>query len=292
MNAASSHSRRESLLGVGFVLVGATIFPWTSAVVRPVFLVIGPSASSAWRFLIGAVVLLAFTRPRVLKWTRHQWIGAIALGVSTAFMNMSFYQAIARIPLGSAVTIEFLGPLMVAVLGKRSWRHSGFALIAAFGVVALSHPGGGLTLTGGLFAVGAGVGWASYLFASHRVGGSTTGFGGLAVSMMISSLVTLPFSLGSTMILAHHPYVFGRLVIVAIASIVFGFGAELQALRRLKPSIVGVLVSFEPAIAFAVGWILLSERVTGWSLVGLCSVMVAGIGVTLDQARNSEPVPH
>lgn len=292
MNPVVSHSRRESLLGVGFVLMGATIFPWTSAIVQPVFLVIGPSASSAWRFLIGAVVLLAFTRPRVLKWSRHQWVGAIALGVSTAFMNMSFYQAIARIPLGSAVTIEFLGPLLVAVLGKRTWRHSLFALIAGFGVVALSHPGGGLTLEGGLFAVGAGVGWASYLFASHRVGGSTTGFGGLAVSMMISSLVTLPFSMGSTMILAHHPYVFGRLVIVAVASIVFGFGAELQALRRLKPSIVGVLVSFEPAIAFGVGWILLSEHVSGWSLIGLCSVMVAGIGVTLDQARNAEPVPH
>ncbi|MHB1088248.1 MAG: EamA family transporter [Acidimicrobiales bacterium] len=280
------------MLGVGFVLVGATVFPWTSAIVRPVFLVIGPSASSAWRFLIGAVVLLAFTRPRVLQWTRHQWIGALALGVSTAFMNMSFYQAIARIPLGSAVTIEFLGPLLVAVLGKRTWRHSFFALVAGFGVVALSHPGGGLTLEGGLFAVGAGVGWASYLFASHRVGGSTTGFGGLAVSMMISSLVTLPFSLGSTMILAHHPFVFARLVIVAVASIVIGFGAELQALRRLKPSIVGVLVSFEPAIAFGVGWILLSEPITGWSLVGLASVMIAGIGVTLDQARNAEPVPH
>ncbi len=280
------------MLGIGFVLVGATIFPWTSAIVRPVFLVIGPSASSAWRFLIGAVVLLAFTRPRVFQWTRHQWVGAIALGVSTAFMNMSFYQAIARIPLGSAVTIEFLGPLLVAVLGKRTWRHSLFALIAGLGVVALSHPGGGLTLVGGLFAVGAGIGWASYLFASHRVGGSTTGFGGLAVSMMISSLVTLPFSLGSTMILAHHPFVFGRLVIVAVASIVFGFGAELQALRRLKPSIVGVLVSFEPAIAFGVGWVLLSERVTGWSLLGLGSVMIAGIGVTLDQARNPEPVPH
>jgi len=292
LSTIERHSRKESLLGVGFVLVGATIFPWTSAVVRPVFLVIGPSAASAWRFLIGALVLLAFTRPRVLRWTRHQWIGALALGVSTAFMNMCFYQAIARIPLGSAVTIEFLGPLLVAVLGKRSWRHTLFALVAGFGVVALSHPGGGLTLVGGLFAVGAGVGWASYLFASHRVGGSTTGFGGLAVSMTISGIVTLPFSMGSTLILVHHPFVVGRLVIVAVASIVFGFGAELQALRRLKPSIVGVLVSIEPAVAFGIGWFMLSERITLWVLVGLCSVMFAGIGVTLDQARNVELVPH
>ena len=292
MSTDSQRSRKDTLLGAGFVLVGATIFPWTSAVIRPVFTVIGPAASSAWRFLIGALVLLAFTRPRVHRWTRHQWVGAIALGVTTAFMNMCFYQAIARIPLGSAVTIEFLGPFLVAVLGQRSWRHTAFVLLAGFGVVALLHPGGGVTLTGGLFAVGAGTGWASYLFASHRVGGSTTGFGGLAVSMTIASIVTLPFSLGSTMILSHHPLVLGRLAIVAVMSVVFGFGAELQALRRLKPSIVGVLVSFEPAIAFGIGWILLSERITVWVLVGLCSVVLAGIGVTLDQTRSAEPVPH
>ena len=292
MSTTTLRSRRETLFGVGFVLVGATVFPWTSAIVRPVFLVIGPSASSAWRFLIGAVALLIFTRPKIGQWTRHQWIGASALGVSTAFMNMCFYQAIARIPLGSAVTIEFLGPLLVAVLGKRTWRHSLFALVAGFGVIALSHPGGGLTLVGALFAVGAGSGWAMYLFASHRVGGSTNGFEGLAVSMTISSIVTLPFSLGSTMILVHHPFVLGRVAIVAVASIVIGFGAELQALRRLKPSIVGVLVSIEPAIAFLVGWILLSERITVWVLVGLAAVMIAGVGVTLDQSRSAEPVPH
>jgi len=119
-------------------------------------------------------MLLAIARPNVRRFTRHQWIGAFAFGTAVAFMNISFYEAIARIPLGIAVVIEFLGPLLVAALGKRTWRHFGFVLVAGLGVVALSHPGGGLTLVGAFFALAAGAGWATYLFASQRLGGTTT----------------------------------------------------------------------------------------------------------------------
>lgn len=292
MTSPSARASKNALLGAGFVLIGAALIQWSAALVKPVFVAVGPSASSSWRFLLGALVLLAYTRPKVHRWTRHQWIGAFALGLSTAFMNQSFYQAIARIPLGSAVAIEFLGPFSVAALGKRSWRHVALVLLAGFGVLALSRPGGGLTLTGGLFAVGAGAGWAAYLFASHRVGGSTTGFEGLAVAMAVAAVATLPMSLGSAHIFAHHPSLFARVLIVAVMSIVLGFGAELLALRRLKPSIVGVLLALNPVIAFVVGWLLLSEKMTTWDIVGLASVVVAGVGVTMDQARSEELVPQ
>jgi inner membrane transporter RhtA len=283
---------KNALLGAGLVLTGATLMPWSAALVQPVFVAVGPSASSATRFLAGAVVILALTRPKLRTWTRHQWTGAVILGLATAFMNQSFYQAIARIPLGTAVTIEFMGPFLVAALGKRSWRHFGSVLLAGFGVVALSRPGGGLTWEGGLFAVGAGVGWAAYIFASHRVGGSTIGFEGLAVAMGIAALVTLPWSIGSAQVFTHHPYLLGRIIIVAVMSIVLGFGAELMALRRLKPSIVGVLMAFNPAIAFIIGWILLKEEMTTWVFVGLCSVVIAGVGVTIDQTRRVAGAPQ
>jgi inner membrane transporter RhtA len=285
-------SARNAFLGTGSVLIGATLMPWSAAIVQPVFVAVGPSASSGARFLLGALVLLALTRPKLRSWTRHQWTGALLFGLAAAFMNQCFYQAIARIPLGSAVAIEFLGPFLVAALGKRTWRHLGFVVLAGFGVVALSRPGGGLTLVGGLFALGAGIGWASYLFASHRVGGSTVGLDGLAVSMSVAALVTLPMSVGSARIFVHHPYLSGRLLIVAVMSIVLGFGAELQALRRLKPAVVGVLMAFNPAIAFVIGWMLLSERITPWVLVGLLSVVLGGVGVTLDQARRVELAPQ
>jgi inner membrane transporter RhtA len=292
LTAIVEGSARNAFLGTGFVLIGATLMPWSAAIVQPVFAAVGPSASSAGRFLLGALVLVCIARPQLRGWTRHQWTGAIIFGVATAFMNQCFYQAIARIPLGSAVAIEFLGPFLVAALGKRSWRHFGFVVLAGFGVVALSRPGGGLTLVGGLFAVGAGIGWASYLFASHRVGGSTVGLDGLAVAMAVAALVTLPMSLGSAHVFVHHPLLLGRLLIVAVMSIVLGFGAELQALRRLKPAIVGVLMAFNPAIAFLIGWLLLSEHVTAWVLVGLLSVVLGGVGVTLDQARRVELAPQ
>ena len=273
------------------MILGATLIQWSAAVVMPVFHVIGPSASSAWRLLLGAVVLLAFTRPPLLSWTRPQWVAALALGVSVAFMNQCFYQAIARIPLGGAVAIEYLGPLLVAAFSKRSWRHLSLVLLAGAGVVALARPGDGLTVVGVLFAAGSGLGWAAYAFASHRVGRSTTGFGGLAVSMGVAALLTLPLSLGATRSLVHDPAIFGRVLIVAVMAIVLGFGAELQALRRLTPSVVSVLLALDPAVAFVIGWLLLHQAVTGWDLVGLTCVVVAGVGVTYDVVGDLGVVP-
>lgn len=281
---------RRALSGAGFVLLGAVVIQWSAAVVTPLFRVIGPSASSAWRFLLGAAVLLFLTRPPLRTWTRAQWTAAAALGLSTALMNQCFYQAIDRIPLGGAVAIEYLGPFLVAALTRRSRRHYVFVVLAGLGVVALTRPGGGLTLVGILFAAGSGVGWAAYAFSAHRVGGTTPGFGGLAVAMAISSLVTLPWALGSAPTLLTHPSLLTRMVLVALMATVVGFGAELQALRRLRPAVVSVLLALDPAVAFAIGWLLLAQSVTGWDAVGLGCVMVAGAGVTYDAAREEREV--
>ncbi len=277
-----SHSRRQAVAGGGFIIVGAIFIQWSAAVISPVFLAVGPAAASAWRFVFGALVLLAVARPRVRAWTRQQWGGVLVLGVATAFMNMCFYQAIARIPLGTAVAIEYLGPFLVAALGKRTLRHFGFLVLGGLGVLALTRPGGGITLAGALFAAASGLGWAVYALASHRVGGATRGFSGLAVAMSISALVTLPFALGATSALVHSPQDLARVVVVAVMAIVIGFGAEMQALRRVKPSIVSVLLALDPAVAFAVGWLLMSQHLTSLDAVGLVCVVVAGIGVTAD----------
>lgn len=274
------------MTGAGFMLMGSTLIPWSAAVATGAFAILGPMATSGWRFLLGAVVLLAYTRPKVRTWSRRQWLGALALGASTTFMNVCFYQAIARIPLGGAVAIEYLGPLLVAALGKRSARHLAFVLLAGLGVLAITRPGGGLTLVGMLFAAGAGLGWACYAFSSQRVGSLSPGFGGLAVSMSIAAVLTLPMSLGSTSTLVHHPYLVGRIALVAVMSIVLGVGAEMQALRRLKPSIVGVLFSMNPAIAFGIGWLLLNQVIRSWDYVGVACVVVAGVGVTYDAAKS------
>jgi inner membrane transporter RhtA len=266
------------------MLLGATLIQWTAALVIRVFPVIGPSATSAWRFLLGAVVLLTLSRPHVRHWTKRQWLAALALGAATACMNQCFYEAIERIPLGGAVAIEYLGPFCVAALGKRTPRHLALVVLAGLGVVALTRPGNGLNVTGVLFAAGAGAGWAAYVFASHHLGGATTGFEGLAVSMSIAALLTLPLAIEASSRLVHQPDVLVRLFVVAVMAVVLGLGSEFQGLRRLKPSIAGVILATDPVIAFLVGWFLLHQSVRGWDVVGLCCVVVAGAGVTYDTA--------
>ncbi|MGA2122798.1 MAG: EamA family transporter [Acidimicrobiales bacterium] len=284
MNDRVARVDLRTLSGAGFLLAGVVLVQWSAALVVPVFPVLGASATSAWRFLIGAVVLIVITRPHVRSWSRTQWIGACALGVSTAFMNQCFYQALARIPLGGAVAIEFLGPLCVAALGRRSLRHFAFVVLAGLGVLALTHPGNGLTLVGVLFAAGSGLGWALYVISAARVGGLTRGFDGLAVSMSIAAIVTLPFSLPKTSQLFSHPDTLARLAIVAVMAIVLSFGADLQGLRRVHSSIAGVLLAFDPAVAFLIGWLLLNQTVSVWDFVGLACVMVAGVAVTYDSS--------
>jgi inner membrane transporter RhtA len=270
------------------MLLGASLIQWSAAIVTRVFGQIGPSATSAWRFFLGAVVLMVFTRPHLRSWTTQQWLGALALGVSVAFMNQCFYQAIARIPLGAAVAIEYLGPFMVSALGKRSARHFAFVILAGLGVLAIARPGAGLSYEGVLFAAASGLGWASYVFAAHRVGGQAEGFGGLAVSMSIAAVVTLPFTITSSHYVLSHPATLGRLALVALMAIVLGFGCELQALRRLKPSTAGVLFALDPAVAFVIGLIVLSQSIHPFDLVGMVCVVIAGAGVTYD-AANSKP---
>ncbi|NNN07782.1 MAG: EamA family transporter [Acidimicrobiaceae bacterium] len=284
----SSSAPGVSIAGAGFIILGATSIQWSAAIVQPVLERLGPVATSGWRFLVGSIILMGATRPHLRQWRREQWRSAIILGVTLAFMSVSFYQAIARIPLGSAVTIEFLGPLSVAVFGHRSWRHFSFAFLAAIGVVLLAHPGGGVTFTGAIFALLSGLGWGVYVFAAARLGGATTGFGGLAVSMSVSALVTLPWALSKMPLVLHHPTLGGRLFIVGFMSIVLGFASEFQALRRLSPAAAGVLMSLDPAIAFAIGALILHERATTWVLVGLVCVVMAGAGVTMDRSAPEE----
>ncbi|MGD0691597.1 MAG: EamA family transporter [Acidimicrobiales bacterium] len=281
-------SKGQAVRGAGYMLLGASLIQWSAAIVTRVFGQIGPSATSAWRFFLGAAVLMVFTRPRLRSWTTQQWLGALALGVSVAFMNQCFYQAIARIPLGAAVAIEYLGPFMVSALGKRTARHFAFVILAGLGVLAIARPGAGLNYEGVLFAAASGLGWASYVFAAHRVGGQAEGFGGLAVSMSIAAVVTLPFTITSSHYVLSHPATLGRLALVALMAIVLGFGCELQALRRLKPSTAGVLFALDPAVAFVIGLIVLSQSIHPFDLVGMVCVVIAGAGVTYD-AANSKP---
>lgn len=284
-----STRRHDATVGAACTVGGATSIQTSAAIGLPAFDAIGAAATSGFRFLFGAVLLVGILRPRLRGRSRAAWLGIAAFGVAVAAMNLCFFQAVARIPLGTAVSIEFLGPFTLAVVTGPGRRHAGFAALGLLGVVLLARPGGGLTAAGAIFALGAAVGWASYTLASKRLGAVTEGVDGLALALAVAAVLTFPFAAPQLHALTW-PLV-ARLGTMALLGVVIGFALELAALRRLPASHVAVLFSLNPAIAFAVGWLVLGQHVTAAVLAGGLCVVGAGIGVTADATRAASLPP-
>jgi inner membrane transporter RhtA len=282
-------SARSNSTGVGLVLLGALSIQFAATLAIGTFARLPVTAVSAWRFLPGAILLVLVVRPRLGRLDRRAWVGAFALGLSTSLMNLCFFQAIHRIPLGSAVAIEYLGPFFVAMVGRPSVRQLVPAVLAAGGVIALTRPGSGITWAGAGFAALAAVGWAAYTAASHRVGATTAGYEGLAVAMVIAALVTIGFAIPTMGTAVGHFSLLARLVGLSLLAVVVGFGAELQALRRLSPRVVAVLLAFDPAVAFLVAWVALGQRINGFDALGVALVAAAGTIVARSGAAPPEP---
>jgi inner membrane transporter RhtA len=280
---------RETTLGAACVLGGATAIQSSAAIGVPCFAVIGAAATSGLRFLFGAVVLATVARPSLRGRTRAGWLGIAAFGIAVAAMNLCFFQAVARLPLGTAVSIEFLGPFTLAVVTGSGRRHGVFAALGLVGVVLLARPGGGVTLVGALFALGAAAGWASYTLASQRLGAVTEGIDGLALAICIAAVLTVGFSIPALTSLTWS--LLARLVSMAVLGVVIGFSLELAALRRLAAAHVAVLFSLNPAIAFGIGWLVLGQHVQLTALAGGLCVVGAGIAVTSDARRQEITLP-
>jgi len=196
-------------------------------------------------------------------------------------MNLCFYQSIARIPLGIAVTIEFLGPLGVAIAGSRKAVDFVWAALAAAGVAMLSLTGGNVTLVGVLFALGAAVGWASYILLGQRVGRQVAGPDGLALALAVGGLVLAPFGIAGAGARLLNLRNLGLGLVVAILSSAIPFSLEFAALRRLSSHVFGILMSLEPAMGAAAGFLLLGQRLSLRDLAAIGLVTVASAGATL-----------
>lgn len=285
----TTRSGRDATVGGGCVLAAATSIQTSAAVGLPAFAVIGAAAASGFRFLLGAVLLVVAVRPSVRGRGREGWLGVVAFGVAAAAMNLCFFQAVARLPLGTAVSIEFLGPFALAVVAGTGRRHALFAALGLAGVVCLARPGGGVTLVGALFALGAAVGWASYVLASRRLGSVTSGVDGLALALCVSAVLLFGFAAPVLHELTWS--LLARLATMALLGVVVGFALELAALRRMDAATVAVLFSLNPAIAFVVGWLGLRQHVGATVLVGGLLVVAASIGVTADARRRALVLP-
>lgn len=259
-----------------------------AAVATTHFGLVGAVGAAALRLTIGAVVFALVVRPSVRAWDRAQWVGALGLGLALGGMNVCIYVAFARIPIGIAVTVEFLGPLALSLVYTRRWRDVVWAVLALAGVVLLgAGASGGAALSGFVFAVLAAVCWAAYIVLNRHVGARIPGVDGLSVSLVVAMLVALPFGARSAVrgVVAHPDLllVFGA---VAVLSSVLPYALEMQALRTLPPRVFGVLQSLGPGIAALAGFAIAGEALAARELVALACVTAASIGVTLGARRD------
>jgi inner membrane transporter RhtA len=259
--------------GVALVVAAVTSLQFGAGLAVTLFDELGPAGAACLRLSIAAVVLLAIWRPS----PRGDLRLAAAFGITLGLMNLCIYEAMDRIPLGIAVTIEFWGPLAVAVIGSRRPLDLLWVALAATGIVLLADPGGTLDKTGVAFAFVAGALWAVYIGLSARVGRVFPGGSGLAIAMVFGALVTLPVGLDSDLL---APEVLAVGAVVAIASSVLPYSFELEALRHIPTRVFGVLMSLEPAVAALAGLVVLGQALGGveWLAVGL--VVVASAGAT------------
>jgi len=239
-----------------------------------------PSMTVAWgRLVVGAAVLVALRRPWRRVWTRRALLVAAAFGVATATMNVIFYAAISLLPLGTTVSLEFLGPVAVALVTGRGWRPRVAAILALLGVASISGLGVDLgdpdQRIGVLLALGAGVAWAAYILLGRRVASAGAGTDSLAVGMVAGALVYAPLAVGTAGAILASPTAAVTVLGVGVLSTAVPYGLEQVVLRRLGTDAFALLSSLMPAASLLVGVVVLRQLPNAWEMTGLVLVSVA-----------------
>jgi inner membrane transporter RhtA len=271
--------------GVGLVLLGVASAQVGAAFAVKLFDELGPAGAAFGRLGFAALILVAIWRPRVRGLPSGALRAAIAFGLALGAMNLCIYQAMDRIPLGVAVTFEFIGPLGVAVAGSRRALDLLWALLAAAGILLLAdYSGGSLDPTGVAFALAAGGLWAAYIVLSQRVGTLFGGGSGLAVAMVAGAVLVAPFGIAGAGSELLRPELLGALIAVALACSVLPYSFDLEALRRLPARVFGVLMSLEPAVAALAGLVVLGQDLAARDWLAIGFVVVASAGASTLEA--------
>ncbi|MGW7167103.1 EamA family transporter [Streptomyces sp. NPDC054884] len=296
-----------SLGPVGLVLAGGISVQFGGALAVTLMPRAGALGVVALRLLVAAVVLLVVCRPRLRGHSRADWGTVVAFGVTMAAMNGLFYQSLDRIPLGPAVTLEVLGPLALSVVASRRALNLVWAALALVGVFLLSGGSGGgghgegggggggfgaLDPVGVAFALGAGAMWAAYIVFSARTGRRFPQADGLALAMAVGALLFLPLGLVESGAKLADPVTLGLGAAVALLSSVLPYTLELLALRRLPAAAFAILMSLEPAIAAAAGFLILDQALTTVQAAAIALVVAASMGAVRTQVgRRKRAVP-
>jgi inner membrane transporter RhtA len=261
-----------------WLLAAVLLAQFAAALSVPLIHQCGSTAITGLRMAWAALFLLIVARPRFLSLDRRRLAAGGVLGLTTAAMAFFFFAAVGRIPVGTVVSIEFLGPLTLALAGSRRPRDMVWALLAALGVWLLTRgTGGTVDLLGYGFAAASAVCWAGYILLTRRVGRVFTGVQGLTLSLSVAALVGLPIG-----ILPHwHAIAWVTLLLMALIALlspVATYSLEMACLRRMEPRRFGILMSLEPAAAAVMGFLVLGQRLSLSQLLGMACVTLASLG--------------
>ncbi|WP_413317024.1 EamA family transporter [Agrococcus sp. 1P02AA] len=283
-----------TIAGVALVLGAIASVQLGASIAKTLFDRIDPAGLTLLRLAFAALVMLLVARPRIRSWDRAAWRSIVLLGLSLAAMNLLFYLALPRIPIAVAVTLELIGPLVLALVQSRRAIDVAWVGIAAVGVgvIGVQSIGGDLDPLGVVLALAAGGCWAAYILASASVGRHVPGVGGLAGALVIGTVGVLPFGIaGAVGSVAADASVLLPAFGVAMLSSAIAYGLEMLALRRVPTRVFGIMMAAEPAAAAIFAFLVLSELLTVWDLLAIALVIIASTGVAVTAARGRAMPP-
>ena len=259
-----------------------------AALTMSLFPLVGPWTTTLCRLFLSGLLLTLVMRPQAHQWSRSQWVNVAFFGLSLGTMNAFFYVAISHIPLGTAVTIEFIGPLVLSAVLSHSIRDVlwvGLAMVGVglFGVERLFGLSS-LRPVGVVCALGAGLFWALYILAADNAGKKVTGTGVIAIVLLIGSLPSTPLGMANLFMVATDAHLLLLAIGTAILASLVPYTLEFLALRRLPPSTFGILLSMEPAVATTAGWLLLNQHMGVLGMLAVCLVVSACVGTATSKS--------
>ncbi|AKU90814.1 EamA family transporter [Vulgatibacter incomptus] len=277
---------------IPLLLISAASVQGGAALAKELFPALGPAGASGLRLLFASVVLLAVFRPALWRLGRAGWKAVIPYGLALGGMNLTFYEALNRIPLGLAVTLEFVGPLGVALFGSRRATDFLWAALAGVGIVLIAPwqaTEGSLDPVGVALALVAGGCWAVYIVAGGRLSRLLSEGESVTAGMLVATAVVLPFALAGGTVARMTPGIAGLGLVVAILSSALPYSLEMFALKALPSRTFGILMSLEPLIATLVGLVFLGEQLEPQHWIAMACISGASAGAALAARPKAEP---
>lgn len=278
----------HKVTGILLVFGSCVSLQFGAALAMSLFPLVGPWTTTLCRLFLSGLLLTLVMRPQAHQWSQSQWVSVAFFGLSLGTMNAFFYVAISHIPLGTAVTIEFIGPLVLSAVLSRSIRDVlwvGLAVVGVglFGVERLLGLSS-LRPIGVVCALGAGLFWALYILAADNAGKKVTGTGVIAIALLIGSLPSAPLGMANLFMVATETHLLLLAIGTAILASLVPYTLEFLALRRLPPGTFGILLSMEPAVAATAGWLLLDQHMGVLGMIAVCLVISACVGTAMSKS--------